>query len=258
MARIRLKNRNYVKKERVLSPPFWRKKGFWLAGILAYAVWICGLRRPVYLHLYGMPAAAERITPMTEVFENVDRQECQSSKIGGYEILYKIRKKYIVFGRVVYIDWYRNAIGTWFRSAMSRGTYLYDAVVPVDVSVLHGATAADGNWQKIKFFHEERLLRTLYRFEDNPVLNQTEINNNHVIPASPNILRALKIVKNGEPVYMEGYLVDWKGTGDFAEYAFNTALTPGEFSKEKAGGLPTGLCRQFYVTKIVFDGFVFE
>lgn len=57
---------------------------------------------------------------------------------------------------------------------------------------------------------------------------------------------------------MKGYLVDWKGTGDFAEYAFNTALTPGGFSKEKAGGLPTGLCRQFYVTKIVFDGFVFE
>ena len=144
------------------------------------------------------------------------------------------------------------------REAAAQALEQCDGQVRPAALSLHGATAADGNWQKIKFFHEERLLRTLYRFEDNPVLNQTEINNNHVIPASPNILRALKIVKNGEPVYMEGYLVDWKGTGDFAEYAFNTALTPGEFSKEKAGGLPTGLCRQFYVTKIVFDGFVFE
>lgn len=258
MARIRLKNRNYVKKERVLSPPFWRTKGFWLAGGLAYAVWIYGLRRPVYLYLFGAPAAAEPTEAMGEAFEDVDGQEWQSSQIGGYGILYKIRKKYAVFGRIVYVDWYRNAVGTWFRSAMSRGVYLYDAVVPVDVSIVHGATAADGNWQKINFSHEERLLWTSYRFEDRPVFNQNEINNNHVIPASPNILRALKVVKKGESIYMEGYLADWKGTGEFSEYAFDTALTPGEISKEKAGGLPTGLCRQFYVTKISFGGYVFE
>ena len=135
---------------------------------------------------------------------------------------------------------------------------MYDAVVPVDVSVIHGATAGESNWRKIKFSHEERLLWSSYLFKDNPIYNRDEINNNHVIPANQNILRALRIAKIGEPIYMEGYLIDWTGTGKYADYKFNTAVTPGEISKEKAAGLITGLCRQIFVTKIAFDGYAFQ
>lgn len=53
MPRIRLKNKNYVKKVRVIKPPIWLTIKFWLIIFLVYAVWIYGLRRPVYQHLYG-------------------------------------------------------------------------------------------------------------------------------------------------------------------------------------------------------------
>ncbi|MBR1777274.1 MAG: hypothetical protein IJ752_01650 [Alphaproteobacteria bacterium] len=257
MARIRLKNKNYVKKERVVKPPVWQTKRFWLTVVLLYALWIFGLRRPVYQLFYGS-AAEQPVEQMAETWEETEGQQWQKTTAGGYEIRYKVRQKYTVLGRIVYVDWYQNFIGTWYRSAMSVGTYLYDAVVPVDVSVIHGATAAEDNWRKLKFSHEERLLWSSYRYGENTVFNRDEINNNHVIPASQNILRALKIVKIGEPVYIEGYLIDWTGTGKYADYKFNTAVTPGEFSKEKVGGLLTGLCRQIFVTKIAFGGYVFE
>lgn len=253
----RIRPRFNVVREPVVRPKKRRKKYVFLAVLIFYVLWIYGFRRPVYRHLYGQeterPAAQ-----MTETWEDVANQDWQDTTVNGYDIRYKVRKKYTVSGRLVYVDWYRNFIGTWYRSALSVGTYLYDAVVPVDVSVIHGATAGESNWRKIKFSHEERLLWSSYLFKDNPIYNRDEINNNHVIPANQNILRALRIAKIGEPIYMEGYLIDWTGTGKYADYKFNTAVTPGEISKEKAAGLITGLCRQIFVTKIAFDGYAFQ
>ena len=257
MPRIRLKNKNYIKTERVIKPPVWQKMNFWLIIILVYVVWIYGLRRPVYQHLYGKPAEPLP-EQMVETWEDITDQDWQETTVNGYKIRYMVRKKYSVIGRIVYVDWYRNLIGTWYRSAMGKGVYLYDGVIPVDVSVIHGATAAENNWRKLKFSHEYRLLWSGYDPKNNPVYNRDEINNNHTIPASENILRALKIVKIGEPVYIEGYLVDWTGTGKYADFKINTALTAGEIAKEKAGGLLTGLCRQLFITKISFGGYTFE
>ena len=256
MPRIRLKNKNYIKTERVIKPPVWQTKSFWLTIVVLYAVWIYGLRRPVYQHLYGKQTESLP-EQMVETWEDIAGQDWREADIGRYKIRYMVRKKYSVVGRIVYIDWY-HFIGTWYRSAMNNDVYLYDGVVPVDVSVIHGAAAAENNWRKLKFSHEYRLLWSGYDPKNNPVYNRAEINNNHTIPASENILRALKIVKIGEPVYIEGYLIDWEGTGKHAGFKINTALTAGEIAKEKAGGLLTGLCRQLFVTKISFGGYTFE
>lgn len=256
MARIRLKNKNYVKKERIIKSPVWKTINFWLIVILVYAVWIYGLRRPVYMHLYGK-AAELPPEQMVETWEDITGQDWQETTVNGYKIRYMIRKKHSVVGRIVYIDWY-HLIGTWFRSAMNITHYLYDGVVPVDVSVIHGATAAEDNWRKYAFSHEYRLLKTRFKYKESPVYNHNEINNNHTVPASENILRALKIVKIGEPVYIEGYLIDWEGTGKYADFKITTAVTPGEVHKEKYGGEMAFKCRQIFVTKISFGGYSFE
>ena len=256
MPRIRLKNKNYVKKVREIKPPFWLTLRFWLIVILVYVVWIYGLRRPVYQHLYGKPAEPLP-EKMVETWEDITGQDWQETKVGRYKIRYMIRKKYSIVGRIVYLDWY-HLIGAWYRSAMNESHYLYDGVVPVDISTIHGATAAEENFRKFNFSHQYRLLvhpnpRSVpfYKFD--------EINNNHTIPASENILRALKIVKIGEPVYIEGYLIDWKGTGKYADFKINTAVTPGELSKDKYGGASMAFqCRQIFVTKISFGGYTFE
>ena len=255
MPRVRLKNKNYVKQVREIKPPVWLTINFWLILVFVYAVWIYGLRRPVYQHLYGEPAEPLP-EQMVETWEDVTDQDWQETKVGRYKIRYMIRKKYSVVGRIVYLDWY-HFIGTWYRSAMNITHYLYDGVVPVDVSVIHGKTAAADNLSKLKFSHEYRLLLSRYKY--GAAYNYDEVNNNHTIPASKNILRALKIVKMGEAVYIEGYLIDWKGTGKYADFKINTAITPGEISKDKYGGyLFAGQCRQFFVTKISFGGYSFE
>ena len=254
MGRFRLKNPNYVKKVRIIKPPLWQTGNFWLAVVLIWAVWIYGLRRPVYQHLYGKPAEPLP-EQMVETWEDVAGQDWQETKVGRYKIRYMIRKKYSVSGRIVYLDWY-HFIGAWYRAAMNNDYYLYDGVVPVDVSVIHGKTAAEEHFRKFKFTHQYRLL---VHPRSAPFRIYEEMNNNHTIPASENILRALKIVKIGEPVYIEGYLIDWEGTGKHADFKINTAVTPGELSKDKYGGFSLAFqCRQIFVTKISFGGYTFE
>ena len=89
---------------------------------------------------------------------------------------------------------------------MNNDVYLYDGVVPVDVSVIHGETAAEENFRKFKFSHQYRLL---VHPKSVPFRKFDEINNNHTVPVSENILRALKIFKIGEPVYIEGLLSEF-------------------------------------------------
>lgn len=227
---------------------------FWLIIFLVYAVWIYGLRRPVYQHLYGKPAEPLP-EQMAETWEDITGQDWQETKVGRYKIRYMIRKKYSIVGRIVYLDWY-HLIGAWYRSAMyGSNSYIYDGVAPVDVSVAHGAMAAEDNWRKLAFSHEYRMLVTKWR---NAVFNNNEVINNHTIPASKNILRALKIVKMGEPVYIEGYLIDWKGTEKYADFEMTTAIAPKEFHKDKYGGEWAIKCRQIFVTKISFGGYTFE
>lgn len=57
---------------------------------------------------------------------------------------------------------------------------------------------------------------------------------------------------------MEGYLVHIKGLGNDKNFELKSALTAGEISHQKAGGQTTGLCRIIYLTKITFDGYIFE
>lgn len=217
-------------------------------------------RRPLYQLLWGRYTGQQielggeefAVFPDTDIWQRVE--------ISGYVIDYQIRRKYKVNGRVVFVDWNDGIINTWYHAAANEGVKLYNAVSSVDVSVIHGATAEDGNWQKLKFKHEERGLSFRYQYADNPVVKHDEINNNHVIPATTAVRRAIAVMKVGEIVEMEGYLMDWKGTGKFSWFDIQTATEPGELhSKQLYGGVPgAGLCRQFYVTKVCFDGYCFE
>lgn len=233
-----------------------RQKYFWLAIGAGLLLWHAVLRRPAYQYWYGQPAALPEDTPQEESIVPLDEENWQAAKVGEYEILFRRRRQYAVLGRVVFVDHYDGWLKTWYLSAGRKAVKLYNAVAPFDLSIIHGETAADGNWQKIDFDHEERAL--LWRYASGVRADSREINNNHSIPASENVRAALKILRAGEKVYAEGYLVDWKGSGEFAQVEFDTALEAGEISKQRLGGSLTGLCRQFLITKIVFDGYVFE
>lgn len=233
----------------------------WKIALIIFCciVYVVG-KRPLYQHLWGK-YTGEQVEIGEEKFERFpDNQSWNKAQIGGYDIKYVMRRKYSVKGRVVFVDWYDGAIKTWYHSAANEGVKLYNAVASVDLSLIHGATAKDGNWKKIKFDHEERGLIWSYKYADNPIVNDNEINNNHVIPANNAIKRAIAIMKVGDIVEVEGYLMDWKGTGEFSWFSIETATEPGQIhEKQLYGGRPgAGYCRQFYVTKITFDGYTFE
>lgn len=217
-------------------------------------------KRPLYMLIWGKPSSQKLSHTYEQFADIVPPQQWQETTISGYKIKYQLRKKYKVCGRVVWVDWNDGLINTWYHSAQRPSTKLYNAVAAVDVSIIHGATSADNNWNKIKFDHEERGLRYTYLYADNPIVNTDEINNNHVIPASSAIRRALAIIKKGEFVEMEGYLMDWKGTGKFANFNIKTATAAGDIHTEKlyGGRYGAGLCRQFYVTKVTINGYTFE
>ncbi|MBR1648484.1 MAG: hypothetical protein IJ689_02670 [Alphaproteobacteria bacterium] len=195
-----------------------------------------------------------------EKFTDLGDQPWQDAKIGGYDIKYRLRKEYEVSGRVVFIDWNDGIFNTWYHSASNEGVKLYNAVASVDVSIIHGQTAADDNWRKIKFSHEERALFYNYLYKDNPIVNDDEINNNHVIPATTSVRRAIALLKPGDIAYFKGYVMDWRGTGKFNWFEIETAVESGEkHAKILYGGRPgAGLCRQFYVTEINFGGYTFK
>lgn len=236
-------------------------KKYWkIAAVVLCLLLIKEGRRPLYKYIWGTYSGVYPVVGSETFTPFGGSQLWMSADLGGYRIRYLLRRKYSVSGRVVYVDWNDGFWNTWYHSAANDGVKLYNAVAAVDVSIVHGATAEDGNWQKIKFDHEERGLMWTYQYKDNPVVNNDEINNNHVIPATTAVRRAIAIMKTGEVVEMEGYLMDWKGTGKFGWFSIETATEPGELhSKQLYGGVPgAGFCRQFYVTKVCFDGYCFE
>jgi hypothetical protein len=219
--------------------------------------WNKYLKREVYKKLYAYPYNQELVVSDKDLIEKFDEKvETQEITVGGYDIKVEPVRHYAVTGRLVYVDRYNNFFGTYYRSAKKKWVYLYDAVVPLDLSIAHGKTAEPSNLAKMEFTHEYRFLSS--RWYDNVYFKQEEINNNHIIPGTNNVAKGLEILKQGDLIRIEGYLVNWSGTGEFDYFDINTAINPGEISKDKLGGNITGLCRQIVVTKLIVDGYGFE
>ena len=218
------------------------------------------LIKPIlYSRIFGKPTNIIH-TDTSESFEELGNLPWQQTTINGYQIKYRLRAKYHIIGRIIWIDWNDGLINTWYHSAGKQGTKLYNAIATVDISIAHGATSDPDNLRKIKFSHSERALNYTYLYKDNPIINHSEINNNHVIPASFAIRQAIAIMKKGDIAEFEGYLMDWQGTGKFSWFNIETATKSGDIhTRQLYGGIPgAGMCRQFYVTKIIYNGRLYQ
>ena len=131
---------------------------------------------------------------------------------------------------------------------------LYDIIAPLDLSVFVGEMA--DNWKKYKVKHEQRLL--LIKPTGNKKIISDEWNNIHIIPSNTNIHKGFHTVKKGDDVYLKGYLIDWRGVGEFSNFKARTARYFGEASKELAEGNFTYLCAQFFVQELNVNGHTFK
>lgn len=228
------------------------------SGILAFYATNYFLKRPIYQHLYGQRDNQILHISEHDSFIDIPEQKIIPLSINGYDIEVQAIKRFETTTRIVYVDRY-SSLGTWYRS--HEGAALYDAVVPQDISTATGLSGQ--NPQCFSFEHEYRLLWTTYTgyqtcnkeiFKD----AHSDINNNHSVAANLNIQRGIDILKAGDIAHIEGYLMYWNGTGKLSYQRFESAITPGQISKQLAGGRETGLCRQLLITKLSFDGYTFE
>ena len=71
-----------------------------------------------------------------------------------------------------------------------------------------------------------------------------------MIPANENVRRAVKMIKEKDEVFLEGFLVSLKGTYKGETVTWNSSL-----SRTDTGD---GSCELFYVSKVRIDTMVYE
>ncbi len=140
-------------------------------------------------------------------------------------------------------------------SVISKEYYSEDwegMVSPVDLLIVWGKLTDREYSRHITFTHGVRWYH--YKWKEGSPVDSTYIvthsSNNHIIPANRNIYRAIKQIKKKDPVVLEGYLVNIRGTFKDRPVSWNTSL-----SRTDSGN---GSCEIFYVSKARIDTKVYE
>ena len=236
------------------------KKYILIVVLALFLLWNFVIKVPVYRHIYGMPSDYVYNGHLLDIdiHHLAEPQEVQYARLGGYEIEYIFKASFEGWARAVYVDVYEDDFYIGLKTEQELLDEFYDSVSPLDISFVIGETAAEGNWQKIIFKHEYRLLKSKYYYKDNPIYKHNEIGNVHVLPANISVRRGIDTIKKGDVVYVKGWLLDWKGTKEFNDVEFKTAMSHGEISQEKYGGKISGKCYYLYLTELVVGDYIFK
>jgi len=204
--------------------------------------WIC---LPILLIIFG----CERPNLTGVEFEKIDTsqdprqtpyttRETISRRIKGGSVSITSQAEYKISGVVV-----------------SRKSYSDDwggEISPVDLAIAWGRLADPDSDRYVTFGHGYRWYR--YRWKEEGPFNGSDIithsSNNHTIPAGENVGRALKAIRRGGRIVLEGYLVNLKGIYKGREVSWVTSL-----SRKDTGN---GSCELFYVSKVRIDTKVYE
>jgi len=138
---------------------------------------------------------------------------------------------------------------------VDKETYSSDwdgEISPMDLTIVWGKLAEPEYGRYVSFSHGNRWY--FYQYKPGSPLDQPYIishsSNNHIIPASENILRAIKTVKRKEKVVLEGFLVNLNGISKGQTVTWNTSL-----SRTDTG---SGSCELFYVSKLRIETRIYE
>lgn len=236
-----------------------RKILFVISALCIAAAWYTFGRRHAWRLIFAEPAA-ENVSEETLVFniKPLPESDPQIIPFGEYNIEIKVKAQAEITARVIYIDFYDHTFRIGIKTPNMRMKEIYDTVSPLDLSIVSGASAQDGNWQKFAVKHEYRTLFYRYEYADRPVFNHGDFNNLHILPASNAVRRAFDTLQNGDIVLLKGLLIDWRDTGEFAAFPYKTAESIGQIADFKLGGQISGLCYYLYVTELTTGGYVFR
>lgn len=229
------------------------------AALCLFLVWNMAGRQLAWQYLFAEPTEAT-ISNLPLVFNINPLPEStpQIIPFGKYNIEITLRAEATITARVIYVDFYGQAFYLGKKTPNALMREVYDTVSPLDLSIVSGASAQDGNWQKFEISHEYRTLFYRYEYADRPIFNYGDFNNLHILPASNAVRRAFDILKPGDIVSLKGLLIDWRDTGEFAAFPYRTAQTIGQIADFKLGGQISGLCYYLYVTELATDGYIYR
>lgn len=138
---------------------------------------------------------------------------------------------------------------------VSKETYSDDwggKISPVDLAIVWGKLAETEYAPYITYSQSNRWYFYQYKpdspFENSYVISHSS--NNHIIPANENILEAVKTIRKGDRIVLEGFLVNIKGTYEGRPVTRTTSMT-----RKDTGD---GSCEIVYVTKIRIKTDVYE
>lgn len=136
---------------------------------------------------------------------------------------------------------------------MSRKNYYAspeDDLAPVDLCVVWGELADPEHLEHISFSIQAGRWCS-FSYSGDISLERSYIDshfaNMHVIPATENILKALKSIKKGEKIYLEGFLVNI--------YRGEKCVWRSSLKRTDTG---SGACEIFYVTKVIISDAIYE
>lgn len=156
----------------------------------------------------------------------------------GYDITITRKAGYTVRGIVVGRENYHSG----WNSLIS----------PADVALCWGKIAENGTYRRLKWSQGNRwyFWRAGEDFGYSNDFIAGHSSNNHLIPATPNLEKAVKGLKEGDAVELAGHLVDVAATKQTRNYGWNSSMTT-----EDRGD---GACEIIYLTRLKVHGKIYQ
>lgn len=156
----------------------------------------------------------------------------------GYDIAITQKAAYTVRGIVVGRENYHSG---------------WNALIsPADVALCWGRIAENGTYKRLKWSQGNRwyFWRAGEDFGYSNDFIAGHSSNNHLIPATPNLEKAMKGLKEGDAVELAGHLVDVAATKKSQSYWWNSSMTT-----EDRGD---GACEIIYLTRLKVHGRIYQ
>jgi hypothetical protein len=171
---------------------------------------------------------------------SVEKQEPGVVKVSkdGFDIAITQKAAYTVRGIVVGRENYHSG----WNSLIS----------PADVALCWGKLAENGTYKRLKWSQGNRwyFWRAGEEFGYNNDFVAGHSSNNHMIPATPNLTKAIKSLKEGDTVEMTGHLVDVAATKKSENYFWNSSTSTADRGD--------GSCEIIYLTRLKVHGKIFQ
>lgn len=159
--------------------------------------------------------------------------------------------------RVGSVDWTLTPKAAYTVSGivLGRKRYRYGwnaSLAPCDVAVCWGDLATSGLYKTVSWSQSDRWYWWRYGsgfHRDNRYI-VTHSSNNHLIPSTKNLSRAVKRIGEGDRVRMSGYLVYVDGAKDGKTFRWHSSL-----SRRDEGN---GSCEIIYLQKLTVNNSLYE